>query len=633
MIRRRPSVNHSRRASSHGRFGAVAQNASFPVTLGRAEIWRHLRRRSRTHSQRRGPGQASGRGRATRWRSSFRRWPAATNQLVGWVHGLDAAGYDTAEYDQVVASGEQVTVGLLAIALQTIGVPAQLLPGLAGRLHDRCRLRQGPDPGDRPGAGARLPRCRQGRRGRGLPGPEPGAAGDDARAAAARTPRRWRWRRRSGPSVATSSPMSTVSTPAIPGSSPRPASSTASPTRRCWRWPRSGPRCCRPARWRWRCSIMSGCRCCRASRTCRVRWSWMRMRSWKARSSAGSPTAGTRRASPCWASRTARASPPPSSARCPSNGINVDMIVQSVSRDGVYANLTFTVSRADLPRALAVLERANGEIGYERVVADADVCKVSVVGVGMRCHAGIAHQMFATLAAKGINIQAICHLGDQGQRADRRGIHRAGAAGAAYGLRPGQGLMLNALSPARSRRRALAAWPATSSAASSPCMGGAMTWVSERQLVVGDQQCRRLRRAGLRLDGAGAAGRGDRGDRGAHRPAVRRQPDRHAPAARSSWPRSASTHRVGHVVLAGGLPPRETMERLKAGGAKVVCFAPSLALAKKLVRSGADALVIEGMEAGGHIGPVSTSVLAQEILPLRRPRCRCSSPAASAMAR
>ena len=69
------------------------------------------------------------------------------------------------------------------------------------------------------------------------------------------------------------------------------------------------------------------------------------------------------------------------------------------------------------------------------------------------------------------------------------------------------------------------------------------------------------------------------------------------------------------MVLAGGLPPRETLQLLKSGGAKVVCFAPSLALAKKLVRSGADALVIEGMEAGGHIGPVSTSVLAQEILP------------------
>ncbi|MBW8784183.1 MAG: nitronate monooxygenase [Novosphingobium sp.] len=75
-------------------------------------------------------------------------------------------------------------------------------------------------------------------------------------------------------------------------------------------------------------------------------------------------------------------------------------------------------------------------------------------------------------------------------------------------------------------------------------------------------------------------------------------------------------HRVGHVVLAGGIPPKGSVEAIKAGGAKVVCFAPTLALAKKLLRSGADALVIEGMEAGGHIGPVSTSVLAQEMLPV-----------------
>ena len=74
-------------------------------------------------------------------------------------------------------------------------------------------------------------------------------------------------------------------------------------------------------------------------------------------------------------------------------------------------------------------------------------------------------------------------------------------------------------------------------------------------------------------------------------------------------------HDVGHVVLAGGLPPGGAIERIKASGAKLVCFAPALSLAKKLMRSGADALVIEGMEAGGHIGPVSTSVLAQEILP------------------
>lgn len=76
-------------------------------------------------------------------------------------------------------------------------------------------------------------------------------------------------------------------------------------------------------------------------------------------------------------------------------------------------------------------------------------------------------------------------------------------------------------------------------------------------------------------------------------------------------------HGVTHVVLAGGIPPKGSVEAIKAddSGIKVICFAPTVALAKKLLRSGADALVIEGMEAGGHIGPVSTSVLAQEILP------------------
>ena len=75
-------------------------------------------------------------------------------------------------------------------------------------------------------------------------------------------------------------------------------------------------------------------------------------------------------------------------------------------------------------------------------------------------------------------------------------------------------------------------------------------------------------------------------------------------------------HRVTHIVLAGGLPPTGSVEAIKASGAKVICFAPALSLAKKLIKSGVDALVIEGMEAGGHIGPVSTSVLAQEMLPV-----------------
>ncbi len=75
---------------------------------------------------------------------------------------------------------------------------------------------------------------------------------------------------------------------------------------------------------------------------------------------------------------------------------------------------------------------------------------------------------------------------------------------------------------------------------------------------------------------------------------------------------------VGHVVLAGGMPPAAMIKRLKVGGARVVCFAPALGIAKRLIRSGADALIIEGAEAGGHIGQVSTSVLAQEILPVVR---------------
>jgi len=72
---------------------------------------------------------------------------------------------------------------------------------------------------------------------------------------------------------------------------------------------------------------------------------------------------------------------------------------------------------------------------------------------------------------------------------------------------------------------------------------------------------------------------------------------------------------VSHVVLAGGLPSGASIAKIKDAGRKVICFAPAAALAKRLIRNGADALVIEGSEAGGHIGPVSTSVLAQEILP------------------
>jgi enoyl-[acyl-carrier protein] reductase II len=72
---------------------------------------------------------------------------------------------------------------------------------------------------------------------------------------------------------------------------------------------------------------------------------------------------------------------------------------------------------------------------------------------------------------------------------------------------------------------------------------------------------------------------------------------------------------VSHVVLAGGIPRVNNILSIKAAGIKVMCFAPALSIAKKLIKNGADALIIEGMEAGGHIGPVTTFVLAQEIIP------------------
>ena len=76
--------------------------------------------------------------------------------------------------------------------------------------------------------------------------------------------------------------------------------------------------------------------------------------------------------------------------------------------------------------------------------------------------------------------------------------------------------------------------------------------------------------------------------------------------------------KVTHVVLAGGVPSGPSIATLKDAGIKVMCFTPTLALGKRLVKAGVDAIIIEGSEAGGHIGPVSTSVLAQEILPILR---------------
>src|SRR5207249_11974884 len=88
------------------------------------------------------------------------------------------------------------------------------------------------------------------------------------------------------------------------------------------------------------------------------------------------------------------------------HAINVDMIVQNVSEDGT-TDLTFTVGRSDLDRAVAVLEGSRALVGFDALKPDSNVVKVSVIGVGMRSHAGVAKLMFQTLADKGINIQVI----------------------------------------------------------------------------------------------------------------------------------------------------------------------------------------------------------------------------------
>ncbi len=87
--------------------------------------------------------------------------------------------------------------------------------------------------------------------------------------------------------------------------------------------------------------------------------------------------------------------------------INVDMIVQNVSDDGRFTDLTFTVAKADLDRTVKVLEERRKELGFAAIKPDPNVVKISVIGVGMRSHAGVAKEMFKTLAEKGINIQVI----------------------------------------------------------------------------------------------------------------------------------------------------------------------------------------------------------------------------------
>lgn len=145
-------------------------------------------------------------------------------------------------------------------------------------------------------------------------------------------------------------------------------------------------------------------------------------------------------------------------------------------------------------------------------------------------------------------------------------------------------------------------------------MAGAMTWVSERHLVAAVSNA-----GGFGVIASGPMSPDELADEIAGTLALTERPFgvnlivMHPQL--EGLVDACAAHGVTHVALAGGLPKRTTIDRVRESGARLLCFAPSAGIARKLVRMGADALIIEGMEAGGHIGPVSTSVLAQEILP------------------
>jgi aspartate kinase len=407
-----PSFTHvTRRAfainSSGGQAGAAAAtwNASFPLALvvqkyGGTSVAdlgriRHVAARIKRH--------VDGGDRVAVVISAM---AGTTNRLVGWVHELDAAGFDAAEHDQVVASGEQVTAGLLAIALQTIGVPARSFLGWQAGLrtdagHGRARI---VEVDRRPvmdclDAGAVAVVA-------GFQGIGPGG--------------RVTTLGRGG------SDTSAVALAAGIGAE------------RCDIFTdvdgvyTTDPRIVAKARKLERVTYEEMLEMASVgAKVLETRSVALAMRHHVRVQVLSSFAEGpgtlvvdedeiveTQIVSGIAYSRNEarltieRVKDRPGMAAAifgplAESGINVDMIVQSVSRDGVFANMTFTVGKAELPRALAVLERAKGEIGFDQVSADSDVTKVSVIGVGMRSHAGIAHKMFATLAAKGINIQAI----------------------------------------------------------------------------------------------------------------------------------------------------------------------------------------------------------------------------------
>ncbi|HEY1856685.1 MAG TPA: nitronate monooxygenase [Acidocella sp.] len=174
--------------------------------------------------------------------------------------------------------------------------------------------------------------------------------------------------------------------------------------------------------------------------------------------------------------------------------------------------------------------------------------------------------------------------------------------------------MLDLLVPAEQRLAALQRRGAAFLGTELAILGGAMSWVSERNLVAAISNA-----GGFGVIACGAMTPDLLAAEIAGTQALTQKPfgvnliTMHP--ALDELVQVCLRAKVGHIVFAGGIPPGPAIRAAKDGGAKVVAFAPALVLAKRFMKSGVDALVIEGSEAGGHIGPVSLTVLAQEILP------------------
>ena len=279
-----------------------------------------------------------------------------TNKLVGWTNEaarppLEGVGGnvlqaipDQREYDVVVAAGEQVTAGLLAITLNAMGIKARSwlgwqVPIETSAVHGSARI-EGVPASDMQQAHGK----RRSRRGGRLPGrgarhphfhPGPGRL---------RHQRRGRGGRHQARRAATSIPTWMASIPPTRASCPRRGGWRKSPSRKCWKWRRWAPRCCRPARWKSPCC--TGCRpaCFRPSRPM---WAApcfaTRKTSWKRNQSPASPIAATKPRSPCTRFPDRPGIAASIFGPLADGGVNVDMIVQNVSEDGKKTDLTFTV--------------------------------------------------------------------------------------------------------------------------------------------------------------------------------------------------------------------------------------------------------------------------------------------------